>query len=111
VGGNRLNQHVAYYVFGYAELSLERTDSTGLKLYPRHDIIAVFVPLDGVRQAALAPGLLVGDFTAEVGDDGVNALRGGGEFLIAYRGPDNVHQFVVTHLSFTPPLHGLAPSP
>jgi hypothetical protein len=111
MGSDGLDQDVADHIVRYAELLFESGDPAGLKLNPRHDVVAVFVPVYRVGQAALAPGLLVSDFTAEVGDDAVNALGGGGEFLVTYRGPDNIHQFVVTHLSFTPPLYGLAPSP
>jgi hypothetical protein len=111
VRGNRLDNHVPDNVVGYAELLFERGNPARLKPHPRHDVESVFMPVDRVCQAALAPGLLVSDFTAEVGDNAVNALGGGGEFLVTYRGPDNIHQFVVTHLLFTPPLYGIAPSP
>jgi hypothetical protein len=109
--GYRLYHLVADHVVGNTELLFERADPGRLEPDPRHHVIAVVVPVYRIGQAALAPRLLVSDFTAEVGDNAVDALGGGGELLIAYRGPDNIHQFVVTHLSFTPPLYGLAPSP
>jgi hypothetical protein len=98
VGGYRLHEHMANDVLRYAELLFECAGSRRLKLYPRQDVITIFVPVDGVGQAALAPGLLLGNFTANVGDDSIHALGGGGELLIAHGGPDYVHQFVVAHL-------------
>src|SRR3712207_1191874 len=89
---------MAYYFVGYTKLVFKLLRAAWIESDPGQHVITIFVLLDRVSEASLAPRLLVLDLAAQVRHQRINPLGRAGDLVVAHRRAHDIHQLIVTHL-------------